>query len=58
MQVLLGELLRDSLNELVLMADCMPKRWASFIREGPMEDARNYGTRRRPPSKNKFAGPP
>ena len=40
------------------MADCMPKRWASFIREGPMEDARNYGTRRRPPSKNKFAGPP
>lgn len=41
-----------------LPADCLEKRWTSYIRDGSTENARGYGTRPKPPIRNRFAPPP
>lgn len=33
------------------LADCLPRYWGSFVRDGDMEDVQPWGTRRTPPQK-------
>lgn len=48
---------RDSIRA-VHLADALPDRWGSYIREGDMKDVQGYGTRPKPPVSRKPYGQP
>lgn len=48
---------RESIRA-VHLADALPDRWGSYIREGDMKDVQGYGTRPKAPASRKPYGQP